>query len=68
VAGEQDRRVVRPGQDAGVAEVADGDAAVREDLRDMGRERRFPARLGGDVDQLERARGEPGCKVHAAAQ
>ena len=69
MAGEQDRRVVAAGQHARVAQVADRHAAALEHLRDVGGRARLVARLGRDVDQLERPRGEPLGEVsHAVAQ
>ena len=48
----------RAGEHAGVAEVAHPTPPAAQDVRDAGRERRLVARLGGDVDELERPRGE----------
>ena len=63
VAGEQHGRAAAHEQ-AGVAEVHGID-----DRRHVRGQARLVARLGGDVDQLERARGEPLGEVgHAAAR
>ena len=58
VAGEQHGRS-RPGEHAGVAEVAHGRAAGAQHVHHVGGERALAARLRGDVDQLERPGGQP---------
>ena len=69
VAGEQQRRVRRAGEHAGVAEVAHRHAAVAQHAGDVRRGALLVARLRRDVDQLERPCGEPLPEIrHAAAQ
>ena len=66
VAREQHERAVaapcRAGEHARVAAVAHRNAGRGEQLQDVRGERRLAPRLGRHVDQLERPRGEPGCK------
>ena len=69
MAGEQDRRVVAAREHARVAQVAHRHAAALEHPRDVRGGGRLVARLGGDVDQLERPRREPLGEVsHVVAQ
>ena len=59
VPGQQQRRLGRAGEQAGVAEVAHRHARLSQHGGDMRGEPLLVARLRRDVDELERPRGQP---------